>query len=78
MEKICNVMEVPITRLLRSKTHRVPGVNNLGRFGRRAFAEFTDVCRAETDFEAGVRVEFNEMIKKAKRKKRNAHAGCTI
>ncbi|VFU12381.1 Type III restriction enzyme, res subunit [anaerobic digester metagenome] len=40
----------------------VPGVNNLGRYGRWAFAEFTEVYRIEADFEARVEAEFNRMI----------------
>ena len=44
------------------ETYWVPGVNNLGRFGRWAFAEFTDVYQIESDFEARVESEFNKMI----------------
>ena len=40
----------------------VPGVNNLGKYGRWAFAEFTDVYQIESDFEARVEAEFNKMI----------------
>ena len=40
----------------------VPGVNNLGRFGRWAFAEFTDVYLIEADFARKVESEFNRMI----------------
>ncbi len=40
----------------------VPGVNNLGRYGRWAFAEFTEVYQIEADFEAKVESEFNRMI----------------
>ncbi len=43
-------------------TYWVPGVNNLGSYGRWAFAEFTDVYEIEADFEAKVEAEFNEMI----------------
>ena len=45
-------------------TYWVPGVNNLGRFGRWAFAEFTEVYQIEADFEAKVETEFNKMIEK--------------
>jgi type III restriction enzyme len=31
-------------------TYWVPGVNNLGQFGRWAFAEFTDVYEIESGF----------------------------
>jgi len=40
----------------------IPGVNNLQRYGRWAFAEFTEVYRIEADFEARVTGEFNKMI----------------
>ena len=43
-------------------TYWVPGVNNLGTFGRWAFAELTDVYQMEADFEAKVAQEFNRMI----------------
>ncbi|MEW6171726.1 MAG: BPTD_3080 family restriction endonuclease [Bacillota bacterium] len=43
-------------------TYWIPGVNNLGSYGRWAFAEFTDVYRIEADFEAKVEAEFNKMI----------------
>ncbi|MBI1763057.1 MAG: DEAD/DEAH box helicase family protein, partial [Acidobacteria bacterium] len=40
----------------------VPGVNNLGSYGRWAFAEFTDVFQMEEDFAAKIEAEFNRMI----------------
>ena len=40
----------------------VPGVNNLGTFGRWAFVEFTEVYQIEADFKAKVESEFNKMI----------------
>ena len=40
----------------------VPCVNNLRTYGHWAFAEFTEVYRIETDFEAKVEAEFNKMI----------------
>ena len=43
-------------------TYWVPGVNNHGRYGRWAFAEFTDVYEVQSDFEARVEDEFNKMI----------------
>jgi type III restriction enzyme len=42
----------------------VPGVNNLGRFGRWAFAEFTDVYMIDSDFKARVAAEFEAMLQK--------------
>ena len=46
-------------------TYWVSGVNNHGRYGRWAFAEFTDVYEMQSDFEAKVESVFNEMIDKA-------------
>ncbi len=43
----------------------VPGVNNLGTYGRWAFAEFTEIYQIATDFEAKVASEFNKMIETA-------------
>ncbi|MDZ7752657.1 MAG: DEAD/DEAH box helicase family protein [Gammaproteobacteria bacterium] len=43
-------------------TYWVPGVNNHGRYGRWAFAEFTDVWEMQSDFEAKVAAEFDKMI----------------
>ncbi len=34
------------------RAYWVPGVNNLGNFGRWAFAEFTDVFEIEAKFKA--------------------------
>jgi type III restriction enzyme len=47
---------------LTMETYWVPGVNNLGKYGRWAFAEFTEVYQIEMDFEAKVEAEFNKMI----------------
>ena len=43
-------------------TYWVPGVNHLGRFGRWAFAEFTDVYMIQHDFATKVEGEFNKML----------------
>ncbi len=40
----------------------IPGVNNLGNYGRWAFVEFCDVYAMEADFEAKVESHFNNMI----------------
>jgi len=40
----------------------VPGVNNLGVYGRWAFAEFRDVYEIEADFAAKVEEQFEQMI----------------
>jgi type III restriction enzyme len=44
------------------ETYWVPGVNNLGAYGRWAFAEFTEVYRIESKFQARVEAEFDKMI----------------
>jgi type III restriction enzyme len=46
-------------------TYWVPGVNNLGTYGRWGFAEFTELYQIEADFAAKVAGEFNKMIEKA-------------
>jgi type III restriction enzyme len=43
-------------------TYWVQGVNNHGKYGRWAFAEFTDVYQIKSDFEASVEREFQRMI----------------
>ena len=45
-------------------TYWVPGVNNAARYGRWAFAEFTDVYQIQSDFKARVEDEFNKMIER--------------
>ena len=42
----------------------MPGVNNLGRYGRWAFAEFTQVYQIEADFKEKVASRFNQMIER--------------
>jgi type III restriction enzyme len=44
------------------ETYWVPGVNNLGQYGRWAFAEFAEVYRMEADFGTRVRAEFDKMV----------------
>ena len=44
------------------ETYWIPGVNNLDRFGRWTFAEFTEVYQIQSDFESRVEAEFNKMI----------------
>jgi len=46
------------------ETYWVPGVNNLGTYGRWAFAEFIEAYQIEADFEAKVEGEFNKMIER--------------
>ena len=45
------------------ETYWVPGVNNLGVYGRWAFAEFTAVYQIEADFAAKVESEFAQMLR---------------
>ncbi len=47
---------------LTMETYWVPGVNNLGTFGRWAFAEFTDVYQMEADFSARVSQELERVM----------------
>jgi type III restriction enzyme len=44
------------------ETYWVPGVNNSGKFGRWAFAEFTEVYAIESDFAAKIKTQFDDMI----------------
>lgn len=46
-------------------TYWVPGVNNVGHFGRWAFAEFTKVFEMESDFDSAISAKFNGMIESA-------------
>lgn len=46
-------------------TYWVPGVNNLGTYGRWAFAEFADVFEMQHDFKEKVEQEFNKMVSNA-------------
>lgn len=46
-------------------TYWVPGVNQLGSYGRWAFAEFTDMFEMQDDFARKVESEFNKMIEAA-------------
>ena len=43
-------------------TYSVPGVDQLGRYGRWAFAEFRDVYEIESDFKARIESEFDLML----------------
>jgi type III restriction enzyme len=44
------------------ETYWVPGVNNLGQYGRWAFAELTEVYQIESDFAAKVEAGFDGFI----------------
>ena len=43
----------------------VPGVNNLGAYGRWAFAELTDVYTMEEDFEGALKAQFQALVERA-------------
>ena len=47
---------------LTMETHWVPGVNNLKTFGRWAFAELADVYQMESEFEAKLAQQFDEVL----------------
>jgi len=47
------------------ETYWVPGVNSLGKYGRWAFAEFTEIYQIESDFKDKVESEFNKTIDEA-------------
>lgn len=49
-------------------TYWVPGVNNLKQYGRWAFAEFKEVHKIESDFEARVDQEFKKMLSSVENK----------
>ncbi len=46
----------------------IPGVNQLGTYGRWAFAEFGEVYQIESDFRAKIAEHFNQMIESASTK----------
>jgi type III restriction enzyme len=46
-------------------TYWIPGVNNLGVYGRWAFVELRDVYTMEEDFTAKIEEEFNKLIEQA-------------
>jgi len=53
----------------------VPGVNNLGEYGRWAFAEFCDVYEMASDFETRVAEEFNKMVEDALKSSASINTG---
>ncbi|MHB8927995.1 MAG: BPTD_3080 family restriction endonuclease [Bacillota bacterium] len=44
------------------ETYWIPSVNNLGQFGRWAFAELTEAYQIEADFGAKIEAEFNKLV----------------
>jgi Type III restriction enzyme, res subunit. len=47
---------------LTMESYWIPGVNNLGKYGRWAFAEFTDVYTMELEFEQKIGNKFDKLI----------------
>lgn len=47
------------------ETYWIPGVNNLGDYGRWAFAEFTDVFQIESDFRVQIESKFHHAVQAA-------------
>ena len=47
---------------LTMESYWLPGVNHLGTYGRWAFAEFTEIYRIESDFEAKVGAAFDAIL----------------
>jgi type III restriction enzyme len=45
-------------------TYWVPGVNNLGTYGRWAFAEFTDIYEIQSEFAKKLASEFDQVIQR--------------
>jgi type III restriction enzyme len=43
----------------------VPGVNNLGAYGRWTFAELTDVYTIQSEFEAKIESLFDTLVERA-------------
>jgi type III restriction enzyme len=50
---------------LTMESYWIPGVNNLVKYGRWAFAEFTDVYTMELEFEQKIGSEFDKLIDKS-------------
>jgi type III restriction enzyme len=53
------------SKKLAMETYWIPGVNNSNKFGRWAFAEFTEIYGMEAEFQAKVEKQFNQMIESA-------------
>jgi type III restriction enzyme len=54
--------EDAVQKKLTMDTYWIPGVNNLGAYGRWAFAEFTKVYEMEPELDEKIETEFNTMI----------------
>ena len=47
------------------ESYWVPGVNNLGTYGRWAFAELTDVWEIQSGLESEIKARFDAMIERS-------------
>lgn len=54
--------EDAIAKAVAMENYWVPGVNNLGSYGRWAFAEFTEVYEIEADFAQLIETGFKTLI----------------
>jgi type III restriction enzyme len=54
--------EDAVVKKMTMDTYWVPGVNAAGKYGRWAFAEFTDVYEMQDDFARKVAAEFEKML----------------
>ena len=54
---------------LTMENYWVPGVNSTGKFGRWAFAEFTEVFGMEANFAARIESEFRKVVDSVSRRK---------
>ena len=61
--------EDAVVKKMTMETYWVPGVNHAAKYGRWAFAEFTDVYEMEDDFAAKVKAYFDQMVDAAITKK---------
>ncbi len=52
------------------ESYWIPGVNNLGTYGRWAFAEFSDVFQIEADFKRTIAQRFGQLIKSLRKPER--------
>ena len=60
------------------ETYWVPGVNNLGSYGRWAFAELTQVYELEPDLDAKIEAEFNRIMIRCPRERHGFCVGMMV
>lgn len=61
--------EDAVVKKMTMETYWVPGVNQAGKYGRWAFAEFTDVYEMQDDFAEKIKKHFEQMIEAVVTKK---------